>query len=268
VERVLKVRRYLAIIKKIFMTSLIADLEFRMNIVLKVINDIIWYVTQAILFEVLFLLVPRIGDWTLESSRLFLGILFIVDALFSILFFDNLEKLSDRVRKGDLDFILSKPMNSQFAMSMYKMNASYIINLVIVTCWFFYHLLHSSIILDPLRILFFPVLILSSLCLVYSTRVLFCTLSVIYTRADYIMYVWFQLYRFGTRPDSIYPGAIRFVIMSVMPFALIASIPAKWLLFQASWLWFFWAIFVGFSFLYLSHLFWNFALRRYSSASS
>jgi ABC-2 type transport system permease protein len=82
------------------------------------------------------------------------------------------------------------------------------------------------------------------------------------------MYVWYQLYRFGTRPDSIYPAPIRFVIMSVMPFALIASVPAKWVLFQTSWFWFFWVIFVGILFLYLSHLFWNFALKRYSSASS
>jgi ABC-2 type transport system permease protein len=254
--------------KKIFKTSLIAELEFRMNIVLKIINDVIWYVTQAILFEVLFQLVPHIGDWTLKSSRIFLGILFIVDAVYSILFYDNLEKLSERVRKGDLDFILSKPMNSQFAMSVYKMNVSYIINLILVIAWFVYHLVHSGIELDIFRILLFPVMILSSVCIIYSTRVLFCTLSVIFTRADYIMYVWYQLYRFGTRPDSIYPMGIRFVIMSIMPFALIASVPAKWLIFHISWLWFFWSIFVGLLFLYFSHLFWNFALKRYSSASS
>jgi ABC-2 type transport system permease protein len=254
--------------KKIFKTSLIAELEFRVNILLKVINDVIWYVTQAILFEVLFQLVPRIGDWTLESSRIFLGILFIVDASFCILFYDNMLKLSDRVRRGDLDFILAKPMNSQFAMSMNKMNVSYIINLIMVIGWFSYHLWHSPIELSPIRIFFFPVLIISSVCVVYSTRVLFCTLSVIYTRADYIMSIWYQLYRFGSRPDAIYPTAIRFVILSALPFALIASVPARWLLFQASWGWYFWSIFVGISFLFLSHLFWNFALKHYSSASS
>lgn len=260
--------RYLAITGKIFKTSLIAELEFRMNIVLKIINDFIWYLSQAILFEVLFRLAPRIGDWTLESSRIFLAIVFMVDAIYSILFYDNLEKLSDRVRKGDLDFILAKPMNSQFAMSMYKMNVSYIINLVLVIGWFSYHLCQSSIALSPIRILVFPILIFSSVCIIYSTRVLLCTLAVIYTRADYIMYVWYQLYRFGTRPDSIYPTAIRYLIMSVLPFALIASVPAKWLLFQTSWFWYFWAIFIGVSFLFISHLFWNFALKRYSSASS
>jgi ABC-2 type transport system permease protein len=260
--------RYLRILKKIFYTSLIAELEFRMNVVLKIINDVIWYVTQAILFEVLFRIVPQIGDWTLETSRIFLGILFIVDAFYSILFHDNLEKLSDRVRKGDLDFILMKPMNSQFAMSVYKMNVSYLINLFLVVCWFAYHLYHSSIAVSPIRILCFPVLVFSGLAIIYSTRALFCTLSVIYTRADYIMYVWYQIYRFGTRPDSIYPSAIRLMIVSVLPFALIASVPAKWLLFQTSWGWYFWSIFVSLIFLYFSHWFWQNSLKKYSSASS
>ena len=42
--------------------------------------------------------------------------------------------------------------------------------------------------------------------------------------------LYYQFFGFATKPDAIYPRGVRLVIMSVLPFAFIGSVPARALL--------------------------------------
>ena len=106
--RGLKIKKYFRLFVAFFRASFVADLEYRANFALRILTDIFWYVAQIITFETIFRHTKIVGAWNVEHTRVFLGILFVVDALYMILFSDNLDRLSERVRKGGAGFTFGK----------------------------------------------------------------------------------------------------------------------------------------------------------------
>lgn len=261
-------KKYVSLFYAFFRASLTADLEFRANIVVKIVTDILWYIAQISTFEVIFRQTTNMGSWTAPEVRVFLGVLFIVDGFYMLLFSDNLDRLSEKVQRGDLDLLLAKPVNSQFMMSLQRSSPAYIGNLLLSAGYLVwaYHKLPASV--PWWNFLWFLLLVPCGIAVAYAGRFFFSVMALIFTRAEYITYIWYQIYRLGMRPDGIYFPWLKYVLLSVIPVAIIASIPARAILRPESPLLFLWSVGITFLFIYLTGRFWNIALRKYSSASS
>ncbi len=260
-------RKYFRLFAAFAKASFVADLEYRANFATRILTDIIWYVAQIVTFEALFRVTDKIGDWNLEQMRVFLGILFVVDAIYMILFSDNLDRMAEKVRKGDMDLLLTKPVNSQFMISFQRVNTAITGNLLIALGWLVFSLLNLPE-MNWVRLPWLLVLVPVGLASLYSIRFMFTSVSLIFTKADNLQYLWFQLYRLGMRPDSIYFPWLKIMVLSVLPVAAIASVPARAILEAPNPLLFGWVIFWSIAMVYFSHRFWNYCLRFYSSASS
>lgn len=263
-------KRYLDVWLALFKASAITELEYRLNISLRIFTDIIWYSAQVSVFRVIFLQSNRIGGWSLEQTQVFLGVLFFVDALWMLLFSENLDRFSDKVRKGDLDMMLAKPVNSQFMMSMNKVSAAYLGNLMIAFGFLIYSFYQLNQV-SPMpwsRLLWLILFVPCGLTICYALRFFFSASALYLVRADNVSYLWYQIYKLGTRPDSFYPKWLRYLILSIMPVGFIASVPTHVLFGDEVYVYAPMAIFITIFTLYVSHLYWNWALKHYSSASS
>ena len=259
--------KYWRLLKAFFKASFVADLEYRANFLTRIVTDIFWYAAQIITFETLFHHTDQIGGWNVQQTRVFLGMLFVVDAIYMVLFHDNLDRMSERVRKGELDLLLAKPVDSQFMLSFQRISTALIGNLVIGITWLVYALIGLKD-FEPLRLLWLIILIPAGLMSIYSIRFIFCATSLLITRAENIQYLWFQIYKLGMRPDSIYFPWLRFLLLTVLPVGVVASVPATALIGPAKPILFVWVLLWSFALVYISHLFWNWCLKHYSSASS
>lgn len=261
------VKKYFGLYGAFFRASFISDLEYRANFLTRIATDIVWYVSQIFAFEVIYGHTDRIGDWSRDQTRVFLGVLFLIDAVYMVLISDNLDRFSDKVRKGDLDMILAKPVNSQFMVSLQRAATAILGNLVIALGWLTFSLSNLPD-FSWERLAWLLILIPSGLIVLYASRFLMASLAVIFTRAENIQFLWYQIYKLGMRPDSIYVPWLKFVLMSFLPVAVVASVPARALLEPPDvWL-FLWAPTLAILLLWLSSKYWNFCLRSYSSASS
>lgn len=263
----LVLRRYFKIFKALFQASFIADLEFRANLLMKVFVDFLWYAAQISVFEVLFYHAPQISGWTIDQARIFLAILFLVDSLMMLTYHENIEKMPERVRMGDLDLLLAKPVNSQFMLSLYKMNSAYLINIVlnlVAVTW----LLSRAPQVNIWSVMGLVIAIICATIITYCLRFFFSATAVIFVRAENIVYVWYQIFRLGTRPDIVYPQFLRYIILFLIPVGFIASVPTGIVLGTYSPLWLFLALFFSISLLWASQKFWRYVLTKYSSASS
>lgn len=259
--------KYLSLYGALFRTSFIADLEYRVNFLSRIATDIFWYLAQIVTFEVLFMHTPKIGDWNLAQMRVFLGIMFVVDGIYMIILSENLDQMSEKVRKGDLDLLLSKPVNSQFMISLQKASTAMVGNLLIGTSWFVYSLIQLPD-FNSLRLLWLIYLIPCGLVALYTMRFFMAATAVIFARSENLQFIWFQLYRLGMRPDSMYVPWLKWFLLTALPVGVIASVPARALLNPPHYGLFVWVLILAVFLIYLSHKFWNFALRFYSSASS
>jgi ABC-2 type transport system permease protein len=260
-------KKYWRLFKAFVRTSFIADLEFRANFATRILTDIFWYLAQIITFEALYLHTERIGSWDVHQTRVFLGILFVVDATFMIFFHDNLERMDDAVRKGELDLLLAKPVNSQFMLSLRRTATALTGNFLIGSAWLIFALSNLPD-LNLWRLLWLLLFVPCGALTFYAFKFLFGSFAVIFTRSENLKYVWYQLYKLALRPESIYAPWLKFLLMTVFPLSFIASVPARAVLEPANPLMFLWVVAWTAFVIYLSNRFWRFALKFYSSASS
>jgi ABC-type uncharacterized transport system permease subunit len=102
---------------------------------LEFFTDILWYAAQLSIFEVLFRHISQLNGWTLPTIRVFMGILFVTDSIFMFFFQVNLDQLGTKIRRGDLDLLLAKPVNSQWFLSLQKISMPYAGNFVMACMW-------------------------------------------------------------------------------------------------------------------------------------
>jgi ABC-2 type transport system permease protein len=262
------VRRYWTLWKSFFRASVLADTEYRLNIVLRILGESVWYVAQLSLFEVLYLHTHSINGWSAQATRVFQGTLFLVDNLYMVLFAENLDQLNGIVRRGDLDLYLTKPVNAQFMLSLRRVSVAYLPNTLILTGYVTWAIRGLPQHIGAGALALYAGVALCGLISYYAMRFLFGTAVIVLQDAGNVQFLWHNFFRLGTRPDSVYPKSVRWLILTLVPVAFIASVPARALLDQPTpaLVWF--APVLSVSLVWISSRTWTWALRHYASASS
>ena len=260
-------QKFFTLYKAFFKASFVYELEYRMNFVLLVTAEFVWYFTQFVLFEVLYRHTPLIGDWDIHQMRVFIFLFLFVDSIYMILWDQNFVAFNDNVRKGGLDLLLMKPIDSLFMISSQKISISHIPTFFITgggVIWALSQLPDFKWI----NLFWLLILIPSGLSVIFCFRFAINATAILFTRADFLQYLWYSVFKLGLRPDVIYPGVLRIILIFIIPFAMVASIPARILMEPVTRPLLVWACVMPFLLFALLKVYWRFCLRHYTSASS
>ena len=262
------VRRYFSLWGSFFNNSLTRDLEFKANFIGGLLVDIIYYGIQFFFFSIIYSYVDAIGVFTREDVMIFLVITFLADTFYMFFFSGNLFNLNRWMVRGDLDYFLLKPVNSQFMVSFRYVKSYAIVSFVILL------IMLTNLVLDYPK----PIGIFNVIAFVIS----FLMGTILWYGVDFIISsscFWFknfsvsgwlshEILKFSTRPDSIYTGLLRKMLFSMIPMILIASIPTRTLLYGPNIQYLLWQLFIAMIFLLFTRIIWKRGLLRYESASS
>src|ERR1700749_3113130 len=91
-------RKYFAVYVVMLRNSLIREMNFKLNFLLWMIVESLWFVGQLVFIEVIFSQVSQIGDWTKWQMVLLVGTHQIVSQVFQAFFYTNLVNLPELVR--------------------------------------------------------------------------------------------------------------------------------------------------------------------------
>lgn len=258
--------RYLRLWLEFLKMSLMADAEFRLNIIVRFIGEFFWYVAQLSVFEVIYLHTNTLYGWDVNAMRLFMATLFLVDCLYMIFFQENLDRAFQLVRKGDLDLYLTKPVHSQFMITFRKIGTPYIFNFLIISGYIIWAI--QQLTTTWPQIVAYVLLVVCGFILLYSIRFMFVMITIVLQDAGNIQFIWYQFYRLAMRPDFLYPFSLRMIIFTVLPVAFFSSVPSRILIDGLDWRYLVTAPTLAFGAFFLSTVLWKRALRFYSSASS
>jgi len=260
--------RHLGIWFALARTSFIAELEYRANIIGKMLADVVWYFAQLSLYEVLFSHTGLVADWTLPQMRVFMSFLFLVDCWYMVLFHDNLDTFSEKVNKGELDLLFAKPINAQFLLSFHRISTPYFVNMTVICAYMYYAIGQLEEPMTWYQLLAGLLAGIFGVIIMYGVRFTFSSLSMIITRADAVLQLWYQLYRLATRPDSLFSSPARIILHTVLPMAFIVSVPARIALGKAGFLHLLAGGVLATLVIWWTKVWWRYCVRRYSSASS
>lgn len=264
------VRRYLEIWGIMLRNSLIRELSFKVNFILWLIVELLWFCGQIVFFGIIFGQVDHIGDWSKWEVILLIGTHQMIAQLFQAFFFVNVSNIPELVRTGRLDSLLVLPIDSQFAVSAKQFGLDSLLNALLGAIVVIVALVKLEVTPAFSMVVLYCVAICFGVAIHYSIMLALAAVSFWIVRAQGLVYGYFNFLHIARYPDVIFPQIFRFIFGWIIPVVIVANIPARLLikpLSQPGWLMLHLIVAGSIAFL-LSRIFWRFALRHYSSASS
>jgi ABC-2 type transport system permease protein len=260
-------RKYLDIFVTQCKNNFVREAVYRTNFLTMVAVDLIWIFVEFSLFNVIYANVPSIAGWSREQVFFFLGVFFASDALFTIFFQRNFWEFSDLVNKGELDILLTKPAHPLFLALTRYINLTAVFN-VFLGLGICVKYAGPAGFEGGWRWLLWAGWLLVGLATAILLRFIFSVWIFWTERSWALSRLYYQFFAMATKPDTLYPVAVRYAILTFLPFAFIGSVPARALLHGLSWAEYAQLATVIAIFWTADAYLWKTGLKRYQSASS
>lgn len=208
-----------------------------------------------------------LGGWTFHEYLVLLGTFQIISSLIFTLFMRNIMGMPENVRKGELDFFLLKPVNSQFMISLRYLAFTEIAQALPGIALVTFGLLNSNAQVDLWRLPLYVVFIAISLVIGYSVWFMLVIPCVWTVRLE-SQEIFFTVMEAGRYHPSMFGGIFRVILLTIIPIGVMSATPADLLLNRLSWEGAVWAFVLAGLLLWLSGRLWRFAQTRYYGASS
>lgn len=250
-----------------WVSSLARELEFRANFVAKLLQNATWVGFSLLVLLAIYRNTPSIANWGRGEAFILVATCFAMSALFSAMFFSLME-IPEHIRRGTLDYILTKPLDSQFWVSMRRFNfdrlGALLAGVVMLVIGLYQSGLHPSF----WQWIAYLLLIKVAIALFYSANLIMMTLAIWLVRVDNLWVLGETVLDIARYPIDIFPMSVRRAFTYGIPLAFLATVPASQLTrgLNLNHV----AIGVGWAIgaLIVSRLFWLYATRNYASASS
>tara|TARA_S200000501_G_scaffold128251_1_gene121151 strand:- start:346 stop:1140 length:795 start_codon:yes stop_codon:yes gene_type:complete len=264
----MNIYKYLKIYSLFLHTSLASELEYKFNIIIDFITAILSLIGSIFLLNIFFQSTDNIGGWKFEQALIIQGIYTILNGVTNTWFNPNLTEIVKHIREGTLDFVLLKPLDSQFFISLKKIAPSGFLEIFLGVCLLIYCIGINQININIGFLLLCFTTLLCSILILYSLWFLISTTTIWFVKTWNATEVLRSFLYIGRFPLNSFSFSLRIFFSVFIPIAFITSIPSEVFLgFALIWE-ILLEIVVSGIFIIVSRRFWFFALRYYTSASS
>lgn len=251
----------------LFKINLKVLFEYRLLFFLELLSGSLWVIGYAVFIEVIFLHTETLAGWEKGETLLLLSFYYVFQTIGEIFFIDNFEAFPLHLRRGELDFHLVKPVSSRMMVFMREMKIQDISHFIVTGVLFAYAINSLSEGIQTSSLLYGLLLTIPSISLYFSINSIIATTALWLEKNDTLRTMSWNLRQIAKYPRQIYKGAFQYIFSFIIPFALLAAIPAEVAINLENSTYLF--IFLGLTILfhYFSHWFWHHGLKRYSSAN-
>lgn len=242
-------------------------MEFRANFYAKVAQNFVWMGFFVLIILVIYSNTDMVAGWSRGDAIILGATCFLMNAVVTAFFFSLME-IPQHVRLGTLDFIVTKPIDTQFWISLRRFNFDQVGTLLSGFVLVFVGVKLSHLHPSALQWLAFFALVAASLVIFYSFLLALMTTGIWLVRVDNLWVLGESVMQVARYPLDIYQTGLQRFFTYLVPLAFIATIPARQLVNGLDpamvALGLAWAAvcFLG------ARKFWRFALTHYTSASS
>jgi ABC-2 type transport system permease protein len=261
------VNRYWRVYRSFFTSSFAREMEFRVNFLAKIAQNGLWVGFFILILLVIFSNTKSVAGWSRADAVVLAGTVFLMGAVAQAFFF-SLTEIPEQVRRGTLDYVVTRPIDTQFWVSTRRFNFDQLGSIFAGVVMIFAGVLMSHIHPAPIAWFGYAGLVLCSILIFYSFNLALMTTGIWLVRVDNLWVLSDSVSTVARFPIDIYSARLQVFLTYLVPLAFLSTVPARQLVRgfdgQSVVIGFVWAIFS----LVLSRAFWRFALRYYGSASS
>ncbi len=235
--------------------------------VLFIVGKIVRFLFFFIFLFIILSAVKDLAGYNREQVIFFFLIFNLVDVMVQFLF-RGVYHFRPLIVSGDYDLDLTKPLPSWFRPIFGYTDILDFVTLIPLWIYFLWFIFVNNLFTKVGDLILFFLLLGNALILGFAFHLLVCAVCVLTTEIDHLVWVYRDLTSMARFPTDIYQKFIQMILTFTIPVVILFTIPAKALLGLLNWQWVVLAFGISALFLWGSLKFWQYALRKYSSASS
>ncbi|TCL75111.1 ABC-2 type transport system permease protein [Hydrogenispora ethanolica] len=249
--------------------SLIAQLEYRANFITGILMECGYLVVKILYVVVFYISGKTVNGLSPDASLLFIGTFVTITGFYAGLFMMNFFELRHQINSGSMDLLITKPVSLQFILTLRRadvgiMAVDILAGLVMVAVGWS----RLKIPFDLVNALGFLGFLCGGAVVGYALFLLPQICSFWFIETSAISEVTDAFWDFNLVPMLVYDRLIQRIGTFVLPIFVVTNFPALFVLGRMNRIYIIWGIAAPFLMLGLTRLFWNYAVRHYTSASS
>lgn len=260
--------RYLNLIGLLWRISLMNDTAYRADFLMRLFTAAAQLVGELLALWTIFANTRSLAGWSPAEVIVLLGVFRFMNGLIGMLIAPNMRSIMEDIRQGTLDFVLTKPVNSQFYVSFRQLIVWRLADILLGLGLAAVGAVQVAAAVGPVELLLFVLLLAAGATIIYSFWLLLATSVFWFTRIGNIEVLFWNVFEAGRYPVDIYRPWLRWLLTFIVPLALLTTFPAGALIGRNTLA----SLAVAFVLAPLAlagaSWFWRFGLRRYSGASA
>lgn len=251
-----------------FKINWMQEAEFRVNLFVNSLMSVGWPFLMLLFTQIIFGHVYSVGGWTKPEVMLLMITQAISWGLLTITLIPGMESLTNNIKQGTLDQMLAKPVSARLLLAITEQNMDGLLRipvLIITAITISKNLVNVP---TPSMFLAYWATLFIGIFIIYNIFFMIHTCVFWLVDLSNMGNIISKIAESAQMPPEIFIPKIRMVLCYLLPTVFMAAIPTKILLGGPIWPPLILAIIVAIITFVISQMFWNFALRHYSSASS
>ncbi len=261
-------KRYLRLYYSFIKNCLSREMEFRAHFIFSNLISLSWSLFFALVFFIIYQHIDTVNGWTLPQMLLLVAIYFFSDRLFSSFFEINFRNLIQLINTGQLDFVLTKPVSSQFIVSLRRISFSYLLSAVTMIGLIIYLISRYFWPIPLINLISFIIIFCCGVLITYALWFMSLMPSFWWGKVENLNYLFSPFHQITRIPTDIAGPIFRRFLTYILPLAFVATIPAKTLIGSVNFPLLLYGLIMAIVLIWSSNQLWRFALKHYTSASS
>jgi ABC-2 type transport system permease protein len=230
---------YFRVLLTFVRNSLVRDMMFPANFVIETVSSIGWMVMNLAFYVLIFQHTSYIGPssdpgaaWDKYQFFVFLATTMFVNGLVEMFLMLNADEFSELIRTGNLDFALLKPIDTQFLVSLQRVDWSSLAGLGVASGLLAYSVPRLEGFQPSLwAYVLYPAYVVMGVLIFYSIMIALAATSIWMGRNQSLYNFWFYVTNFSRYPMEIYRGPVgdwlRRLFTFVLPVLIVVNVPAR-----------------------------------------
>lgn len=249
--------------------SLNQFISYRLDALINIfISTGVWVAFNVLSMYFLTLKTGTVFGWVPGELILIACLYNVFIGIFGFLFVRNMNEFSELINSGRFDLILLKPIDSQFYTSTHTVGISSVIRTALGIGLAIFVCITFHIPIAGINIFLFFFSLIASLLLLYSLLFFLNTFIIWAPKLDNVNELFYTLRAMGRYPIETFKQLSEVFFVFASPFVIVLSTPTKILLGRATLYDISELVVLALVLFVATRLFWQFALRHYTSASS
>jgi ABC-2 type transport system permease protein len=244
------------------------ELQYRANFAIQLFQSVVALGTGLAVLGLVFSQTQDLAGWTVSELLAVMGVHIVMGGIIRTFIQPNMERLMTDVRQGTLDFVLTKPEDSQVLISVREFRIWQSVDVLVggVVLGIAIGQLGTAIGLG--QALVFAATLIVGAVMIYCFWLLLTTAAFWVVRMDEVHELFDGIYQSGRWPVTIYPGWLRIGLTFLVPIAFAVTVPAEALTSRLTVETLVLATLFAAALIVVTRWFWRFGLRHYGGASS